>query len=66
MTVPPIFLKFQIKVVIIGQDPYHGPRQAHGMFPRYVELITIYRREQLAHERSKYTNKLRQTPGLMS
>ena len=21
---------FQIKVVILGQDPYHGPRQAHG------------------------------------
>ncbi|XP_068710172.1 uracil-DNA glycosylase-like isoform X2 [Montipora foliosa] len=21
----------QIKVVIIGQDPYHGPRQAHGL-----------------------------------
>ena len=20
----------QIKVVIIGQDPYHGPSQAHG------------------------------------
>src|SRR5215510_685832 len=20
-----------IKVVIIGQDPYHGPRQAHGL-----------------------------------
>ena len=41
MTSPPIFLKFQIKVVIIGQDPYHGPRQAHGMFPQHVELITI-------------------------
>src|SRR3990167_9082597 len=21
----------QIKVVILGQDPYHGPNQAHGM-----------------------------------
>ena len=21
----------QIKVVIIGQDPYHGPNQAHGL-----------------------------------
>lgn len=21
----------QVKVVILGQDPYHGPRQAHGM-----------------------------------
>ena len=41
VTSPPLFLKFQIKVVIIGQDPYHGPRQAHGMFPRHVELITI-------------------------
>lgn len=25
------FFFFQIKVVIIGQDPYHGPRQAHGL-----------------------------------
>ena len=24
-------LVFKIKVVIIGQDPYHGPRQAHGL-----------------------------------
>jgi len=45
VTSPPIFLKFQIKVVIIGQDPYHGPRQAHGMFPWYVELNIV------AHER---------------
>ena len=21
----------QVKVVILGQDPYHGPKQAHGM-----------------------------------
>lgn len=21
----------QVKVVIIGQDPYHGPNQAHGL-----------------------------------
>ena len=21
----------QVKVVILGQDPYHGPRQAHGL-----------------------------------
>ena len=21
----------QVRVVIIGQDPYHGPRQAHGL-----------------------------------
>ena len=21
----------KVKVVIIGQDPYHGPRQAHGL-----------------------------------
>ena len=22
-----------IKVVILGQDPYHGPNQAHGLAP---------------------------------
>lgn len=22
---------FQVKVVILGQDPYHGPKQAHGL-----------------------------------
>ena len=22
----------EIKVVILGQDPYHGPNQAHGQF----------------------------------
>lgn len=22
---------FQVKVVILGQDPYHGPNQAHGL-----------------------------------
>ena len=21
----------QVKVVILGQDPYHGPKQAHGL-----------------------------------
>ncbi len=21
----------QVKVVILGQDPYHGPNQAHGL-----------------------------------
>ena len=28
----------KVKVVILGQDPYHGPRQAHGTvysFPLY-------------------------------
>ena len=25
-----IVFMLQIKVVIIGQDPYHGPKQAHG------------------------------------
>lgn len=24
-------LCFQVKVVILGQDPYHGPNQAHGL-----------------------------------
>ena len=25
----------QVKVVILGQDPYHGPGQAHGLSFRY-------------------------------
>ena len=27
---------FQVKVVIIGQDPYHGPKQAHGIIGHFV------------------------------
>ena len=27
----------QVKVVILGQDPYHGPKQAHGQF--YLPLV---------------------------
>lgn len=40
----------QVKVVIIGQDPYHGPRQAHGLCFSVQEgvalppsLINIYK-----------------------
>lgn len=40
----------QVKVVIVGQDPYHGPTQAHGLcfsVPRGVRtppsLINIYK-----------------------
>lgn len=40
----------QVKVVIIGQDPYHGPRQAHGLcfsvrsgVPLPPSLINIFR-----------------------
>ena len=25
-----LYFFFQVKVVILGQDPYHGPKQAHG------------------------------------
>ena len=25
------FYYFYLKVVVIGQDPYHGPDQAHGL-----------------------------------
>ena len=37
---------FQVKVVIIGQDPYHGPKQAHGTYSimhisDYLYLHTI-------------------------
>ncbi len=29
-----------VKVVIIGQDPYHGPGQAHGLcFSRVIEVV---------------------------
>ena len=40
----------QVKVVILGQDPYHGPGQAHGMcfsvragIPPPPSLINIYK-----------------------
>jgi uracil-DNA glycosylase len=40
----------QIKVVIIGQDPYHGPDQAHGLsfsvqegIPAPPSLVNIYK-----------------------
>lgn len=26
-----ICFSLQVKVVILGQDPYHGPNQAHGL-----------------------------------
>ena len=28
--ISPSTFNFQVKVVILGQDPYHGPGQAHG------------------------------------
>lgn len=44
-----ICLSPQVKVVILGQDPYHGPNQAHGLCfsvkrpvpppPRFVAFI---------------------------
>lgn len=40
----------QVKVVILGQDPYHGPGQAHGMcfsvragVPPPPSLVNIYK-----------------------
>ncbi|RYY55851.1 MAG: uracil-DNA glycosylase [Chitinophagaceae bacterium] len=40
----------QVKVVIIGQDPYHGPRQAHGLcfsvqdgIPPPPSLVNIFK-----------------------
>ena len=30
-----------VKVVIIGQDPYHGPRQAHGLCFSVNKDVTI-------------------------
>src|SRR5690554_5901181 len=40
----------QVKVVILGQDPYHGPKQAHGLcfsVPKGVKtppsLLNIYK-----------------------
>ena len=39
-----------VKVVIIGQDPYHGPRQAHGLcfsvrkgIPKPPSLVNIFK-----------------------
>ena len=29
----------QVKVVILGQDPYHGPGQAHGLCIRQRQVI---------------------------
>lgn len=31
----------QVKVVIVGQDPYHGPRQANGLCFAVHEAITL-------------------------
>src|SRR5688500_13795228 len=40
----------EVKVVILGQDPYHGPRQAHGLsfsvqkgIPPPPSLVNIYK-----------------------
>ncbi len=40
----------QVKVVILGQDPYHGPGQAHGLcfsvnqsIPKPPSLVNIYK-----------------------
>lgn len=40
----------QVKVVILGQDPYHGPNQAHGLsfsvlpgVPAPPSLVNIYK-----------------------
>ncbi|MDR0296003.1 MAG: uracil-DNA glycosylase, partial [Prevotellaceae bacterium] len=40
----------QVKVVILGQDPYHGPRQAHGLcfsvpkgIPAPPSLVNIFK-----------------------
>ena len=40
----------QVKIVIIGQDPYHGPNQAHGLcfsvqpgVPQPPSLINIFK-----------------------
>ncbi|WP_337843245.1 uracil-DNA glycosylase [Rheinheimera sp.] len=51
----------QLKVVIIGQDPYHGPNQAHGLsfsVPQGVaippSLRNIYKELQLEYEDFRY------------
>jgi uracil-DNA glycosylase len=31
----------EVKVVIIGQDPYHGPRQAHGLAFSVSESVAV-------------------------
>lgn len=32
------------KVVILGQDPYHGPNQAHGLSFLYNRVLKRHRR----------------------
>ena len=46
----------KVKVVIIGQDPYHGPGQAHGLcfsvndgVPFPPSLVNIFKRNQSRH-----------------
>lgn len=55
----------KVKVVIIGQDPYHGPGQAHGLsfsVPRGVpippSLLNIYKeiKEDLGHPLPRHGN----------
>jgi len=53
----------QLKVVIIGQDPYHGPNQAHGLsfsVPEGVaippSLRNIYKELQLEYADFQYPN----------
>ena len=31
----------QVKVVILGQDPYHGPGQAHGLSARVIACCAL-------------------------
>jgi len=37
----------QVKVVIIGQDPYHGPNQAHG-FKNFFGFLDRFSKENMA------------------
>ena len=56
---------YDVKVVILGQDPYHGPNQAHGLCFSVLEptkpppsLVNIFKelKNDLGHERPSHGN----------
>ena len=43
----------QVKVVILGQDPYHEPRQAHGLVFRLMTIFLFLLRFKIFSRRSR-------------
>ncbi|KAL3309932.1 hypothetical protein Ciccas_011512 [Cichlidogyrus casuarinus] len=63
----------QIKVVILGQDPYHGPNQAHGLAfsvknptPPPPSLVNIFKEVSNSMEKSWPNEKVPKTGDLTS